>query len=246
MFCCNGRISPGSMPRGFLERYRNQLCTFNDDIQGTAAVATGTLLSAISVTGIPLQEQRVAFLGFGGAGIGIAQLIHSLMKDAGLSAQKPMRVLSRGPLRPDYRRRKRRSPGAGTFCPQAVRSGRMASVQSRGNRVARCRPPREAHGADWCLRPAGAFTEEAIRTMAKNTERPVIFPLSNPTSRCEAKPQDLLDWTEGRALIGTGSPFGPARVNGREVQIAQTNNSYIFRAWRWASSRPEPGMFPTP
>jgi malate dehydrogenase (oxaloacetate-decarboxylating) len=74
----------------------------------------------------------------------------------------------------------------------------------------------------------GAFTEEAIRTMSKNTERPIIFPLSNPTSRCEAKPQDILDWTEGRALIGTGSPFGPARLNGHDVQITQTNNSYIF------------------
>jgi malate dehydrogenase (oxaloacetate-decarboxylating) len=74
----------------------------------------------------------------------------------------------------------------------------------------------------------GAFTEEVTRAMAKNTQRPIIFPLSNPTSRCEAKPQDILDWTEGRALIGTGSPSGPARVNGREVQIAQTNNSYIF------------------
>jgi malate dehydrogenase (oxaloacetate-decarboxylating) len=74
----------------------------------------------------------------------------------------------------------------------------------------------------------GAFTEEVIRAMAKSTQRPIIFPLSNPTSRCEAKPQDILDWTEGRALIGTGSPFAPARVDGKEVQIDQTNNSYIF------------------
>ena len=73
-----------------------------------------------------------------------------------------------------------------------------------------------------------AFTEEIVRTMAKYAPRPVIFPLSNPTSRCEAKPQDILDWTEGRALIGTGSPFGPAKVNGREVPVTQTNNSYIF------------------
>jgi malate dehydrogenase (oxaloacetate-decarboxylating) len=75
---------------------------------------------------------------------------------------------------------------------------------------------------------AGAFTEEMIRPMAKNTERPVIFPLSNPTSRCEATPQQVLDWTDGRALIGTGSPFGPSKFNGREIRIDQTNNSYIF------------------
>lgn len=75
---------------------------------------------------------------------------------------------------------------------------------------------------------AGAFTEEVIRTMAKNITRPVIFPLSNPTSRCEATPQQLVDWTDGRALIGTGSPFGPAKFNGKEIHIDQTNNSYIF------------------
>ena len=75
---------------------------------------------------------------------------------------------------------------------------------------------------------AGAFTEEIIRTMAKNSERPIVFPLSNPTSRCEATPQQVLDWTDGRALIGTGSPFGPAKFNGREIHIDQTNNSYIF------------------
>ena len=75
---------------------------------------------------------------------------------------------------------------------------------------------------------AGAFTEEAVREMARNAERPVIFPLSNPTSRSEATPQQLLDWTEGRALIGTGSPFEPVNVNGKQVSIDQTNNSYIF------------------
>jgi len=74
----------------------------------------------------------------------------------------------------------------------------------------------------------GAFTEEAIRTMSKNTERPVIFPLSNPTSRSEATPQQILDWTDGRALIGTGSPFGPSKFAGREIRVDQTNNSYIF------------------
>jgi malate dehydrogenase (oxaloacetate-decarboxylating) len=75
---------------------------------------------------------------------------------------------------------------------------------------------------------AGAFSEDVIRVMAKNTERPIIFPLSNPTSRCEATPQQVVDWSDGRALVGTGSPFGPARFNGKEVHIDQTNNSYIF------------------
>ena len=213
----------------FLERYRDQLCTFNDDIQGTAAVATGTLLSAITVTGIPLSEQRVAFLGFGGAGLGIAQLIWSVMRDAGLSEQEAYErfyavdrygllveggqgsALSRRPLH------------AGS--PRWP-AGRVANPTEIGLLdVIRNAKPTVLIGVSG---QAGAFTEEVIRTMAKNTERPVIFPLSNPTSRCEATPQQVLDWTDGRALIGTGSPFGPANFNGKEIHIDQTNNSYIF------------------
>jgi len=213
----------------FLERYRNQLCTFNDDIQGTAAVATGTLLSAISVTGIPLQEQRVAFLGFGGAGIGIAQLIHSLMKDAGLSAREAYArfyAVDRYGLIVEGGKGVRPEQEPFARKPSEVAGWQVSNPQEIGLLdVVRQAKPTVLIGVSG---QPGAFTEEAIRTMAKNTERPVIFPLSNPTSRCEAKPQDVLDWTEGRALIGTGSPFGPAKINGREVQIAQTNNSYIF------------------
>ncbi len=213
----------------FLDRYRNQLCTFNDDIQGTAAVATGTLLSAITVTGIPLQEQRVVFLGFGGAGLGIAQLFHSVMRDAGLSEQEAHErfyALNRRGLlveggkgfRPEqapFARKRSDLAGWQLSDPQAI--GLLDVV-----RHAR---PTVLIGVSG---QPGAFTEEVTRAMAKNTRRPIIFPLSNPTSLCEAKPQDILDWTEGRALIGTGSPFAPAKVNGKEVQIDQTNNSYIF------------------
>jgi malate dehydrogenase (oxaloacetate-decarboxylating) len=213
----------------FLERYRNQLCTFNDDIQGTAAVVAGTLLSAINVTGIPLQEQRVAFFGFGGAGLGIAQLIRSAMRDAGLSDQEAgQRFYALGRygliveggkgIRPDralFARKQSEVAGWQVSNPQEI--GLLDVVRQA--------KPTLLIGVSG---QPGAFTEEVTRAMAKNTQRPIIFPLSNPTSRCEAKPQDILDWTEGRALIGTGSPSGPARVNGREVQIAQTNNSYIF------------------
>jgi malate dehydrogenase (oxaloacetate-decarboxylating) len=219
----------GTNAERLLLRYRNQICTFNDDIQGTAAVATGTLLAAINVTGIPLQEQRIAFLGFGGAGLGVAQLIRSVMQDAGLTerqaCEKFYALNHRGLL----------IEGGKNFRPEQVPFARKQSdvaawpvsdhQQIGLLDVVRNAKPTVLIGVS-CQ--AGAFTEEIVRAMAKNTARPIIFPLSNPTSRCEARPQDLLDWTDGRALIGTGSPFGPAKFNGREVQIDQTNNSYVF------------------
>ena len=213
----------------FLQRYRDQLCTFNDDIQGTAAVATGTLLSAVTVTGIPLSEQRVVFLGFGGAGLGIAQLFWSVMRDAGLREQEAYErfyavdrygLLVEGGqgLRSEqapFARKK--SDVAGWQVSNSTEIGLLDVIRNA--------KPTVLIGVSG---QAGAFTEEIIRTMAKNSERPIVFPLSNPTSRCEATPQQVLDWTDGRALIGTGSPFGPAKFNGREIHIDQTNNSYIF------------------
>ncbi len=213
----------------FLARYRDQLCTFNDDIQGTAAVATGTLLSAITVSGIPLSEQRVAFLGFGGAGLGIAELICSVMRDVGLSEQQAYKcfyAVDRYGLLVEG--------GQGIRAEQApfVRQKSEVAGWPVANpneitllEVIQNAKPTVLIGVSG---QAGSFTEEVIRTMAKNTPRPVIFPLSNPTSRSEATPQQVLDWTAGRALIGTGSPFGPSHLNGQEVHIDQTNNSYIF------------------
>ncbi len=212
-----------------LERYRDRLCTFNDDIQGTAAVATGTLLAAINVTGVPLTEQRIVLFGAGSAGIGIATLLLTAMKDAGLSETEARRrfyavdkdgLLVEGMA--DIR------PAQQLFVqPRSAMAGwKLAD----GNRislldVARNSKPTTLIGV--CGQP-GAFTQEVIRAMAASVERPVIFPLSNPTSRSEAAPEDLMRWTEGRALIGTGSPFAAVNWNGREVPIDQTNNSYIF------------------
>lgn len=219
----------GANAARLLARYRDQLCTFNDDIQGTAAMATGTLLSAINVTGIPMKEQRVVFLGFGGTGHGIAQLICAAMTDAGLSEQEAREriyAVDRYGLIVEG--------GQGLTGEQEAFARKQAEVAQW--QVAN---PKEIGLLDVVrnVKPTvligvsaqfGAFSEEVVRTMAKNTERPVIFPLSNPTSHCEATPQDLMNWTDGRALIGTGSPFGPVKVNGREQIIDQTNNSYIF------------------
>jgi malate dehydrogenase (oxaloacetate-decarboxylating) len=219
----------GSNAGRLLERYRDRLCTFNDDIQGTAAVAFGTLMAAINVTGVPLIEQRIAIVGAGAAGTGIAGLLIKAMTNAGLSeeqAHSRFFVLD--------------SKGLVAHGLREVSGDRAQFAQS------------QASVADWTLvqpghislldvmnnaKPtaligvsgqAGAFTEAAIRAMASHVERPIIFPLSNPTSRSEATPIDLVAWTEGRALIGTGSPFAPVEFQGKSLPVNQTNNSYIF------------------
>ncbi|HLY79817.1 MAG TPA: NAD-dependent malic enzyme [Caulobacteraceae bacterium] len=211
-----------------LARYRDRLCTFNDDIQGTAAVAAGTLMAAINVTGQPLKDQTIALLGAGSAGCGIAALLRQAMIDDGLS--------------PDASRRFFAVDRDGLL---------LAGMNSLTPAQVPFAQPREAV-ADWELEAlgriglldvaanakptvligvsgqAGAFTEPVVRAMAAGVDRPVIFPLSNPTSRAEATPQQLLEWTEGRALIGVGSPFPCPTWDGGEVSICQTNNSYIF------------------
>lgn len=219
----------GANASRLLARYRGQICTFNDDIQGTAAVATATLLSAVNVTGVPLKDQKIIVLGFGTAGIGITNLLLTEMQQEGLSKEEAYRrfyaidrcgLLIEGgkDIRPEQ---------------QPFVRGREEVQRwnaSNANEIGLADVVRDS-GATVLIGVSGqqgAFTEEAIRAMAKNTARPVIFPLSNPTSRSEAPPERLLDWTEGRAIIGTGSPFPPVQMQGRSIHIDQTNNSYIF------------------
>jgi malate dehydrogenase (oxaloacetate-decarboxylating) len=219
----------GSNAGRLLERYRDRLCTFNDDIQGTAAVAAGTLLAAINVTGTPLTEQRIALFGAGSAGIGVASLLLTAMKNAGLSeAESRRRVYAVD------------KDGLLVEGMAGIRPAQQPVVQLRSAitdwhldhadhisllDVVKNAKPTTLIGVSG---QAGAFTEEVVRAMAATVERPVIFPLSNPTSRSEATPEDLMKWTDGRALIGTGSPFAAVSWNGRQVPIDQTNNSYIF------------------
>jgi malate dehydrogenase (oxaloacetate-decarboxylating) len=212
-----------------LERYRDRLCTFNDDIQGTAAITTATLLAAVYATGIPLSQQTIAMFGAGSAGIGIVNLLVSAMQDEGLTeAQARQRIYA-------FNRHGLLIEGC-----QGIKPGQDTLLRKRED------------VANWKLSgdgpislldvvrnagvtvlagvsaQAGAFTEEIVREMARHSERPVIFPLSNPTSKAEATPADLLRWTDGRALVGTGSPFAPVEVNGKLQRISQVNNSYIF------------------
>ena len=212
-----------------LARYRDQLCTFNDDIQGTAAIAVGTLLSAINVTGTPLREQRIAVLGAGSAGTGICALIVRAMVDAGLSeseARSRFYLVDRDGLLVEGM--------------NALQSFQAPFAQSR-DRIASW--PRMADGHIGLAEvvsnakptvligtsgQAHAFHEAVVREMATHVQRPVIFPLSNPTERSEATPADIDAWTEGRAVIGTGSPFPPIERDGKMFRVDQTNNAYVY------------------
>jgi malate dehydrogenase (oxaloacetate-decarboxylating) len=212
-----------------LEQYRDRLCTFNDDIQGTAVVTTGTLLAAVNVTGVPLREHRIAVLGGGSAGIGICSLLLRAMLAEGLSkdeAKSRFYVVDREGLLVDA------MPGILDFqAPFAQSRAAVSDWQlERADRiglgdVVRNARPTVLVGVSG---QPGGFPQSVVRAMAAGTQQPIIFPLSNPTSRSEATPTDLLAWTEGRAVIGTGSPFPPVRKNGRPFTIDQTNNAYVF------------------
>jgi malate dehydrogenase (oxaloacetate-decarboxylating) len=212
-----------------LQRYRDRLCTFNDDIQGTAAVTTGTLLAAVRATGRPLKEQTIAMFGSGSAGIGIGDLLIAQMKEEGLSEAEARRriycfnrygLLVEGceGIRPGQEPLlRKRADVAGWKLAGAGAISLLDVVRNAGVTVL----------VGVSAQP-GAFTEEIVREMASHTERPIIFPLSNPTSKAEAVPADLLRWSDGRALVGTGSPFAPVEVKGKLLRISQINNSFIF------------------
>ncbi len=219
----------GANAARLLARYRDQICTFNDDIQGTAAVAAATLLSAVNVTGVPLKDQRIVIFGFGTAGIGIATLLIAEMRQQGLSAEEALQhlyAIDRGGLLVEGGKDIRTEQLPFVRKREEVLGWRLSHASEiRLTDVIRNAKPTVLIGVSG---QQGAFSEDAVRAMAKHAARPIIFPLSNPTSRSEATPQQLLEWTEGRAIVGTGSPFPPVEWNGRRIQIDQTNNSYIF------------------
>ncbi|MGA8252331.1 MAG: NAD-dependent malic enzyme [Mycobacterium sp.] len=212
-----------------LTSYRDRLLTFNDDIQGTAAVTLGALHGAAKVAGRPLSQQQVVMLGAGSAGIGVLDMIRQEMVTEGLSEQAALDriwVVDVVGLLTDDRadltvaQRKFAQPAARVADWGLAGAAQLADV---------------VHHVDVGVllglsTAAGAFTEDIVRELAAKTERPIIFPLSNPTSRAEAHPAELDKWTDGRALIATGSPFAPLQRNGVERPIAHCNNVYIFPA----------------
>lgn len=212
-----------------LARYRAELLTFNDDIQGTAAVTVGALHGAAKVAGRPLSQQQVVMLGAGSAGIGVLDMIRRQMVNEGLSeeaASERIWVVDVDGLLTDDRTDL--SAAQRGFAQPA---GRVAGWGVSG----RARLADVVHHVDVGVlvglsTAAGAFTEAIVRELAGKTDRPIIFPLSNPTSRAEAHPAELDQWTDGRALIATGSPFAPLHRGGVERPVAQCNNVYIFPA----------------
>src|SRR5690349_13345144 len=212
-----------------LSRYRDELCTFNDDIQGTAAIAVGTLLAAINVTGLGLTEQRVVVLGAGSAGTGICALLHRAMVEAGLD-EKQARACFYLVDRPGLL--VAGMNGLAAFqAPFAQDPARVSgwTLRSPGTidleDVVANAQPTVLIGTSG---QAHAFTEAVVRAMAKAVKHPVIFPLSNPTERSEAIPADLDAWTQGRAVIATGSPFPPLTRGGKDFRIDQNNNAYVY------------------
>ncbi|HAT1821238.1 TPA: NAD-dependent malic enzyme [Legionella pneumophila] len=212
-----------------LERYKDQLCTFNDDIQGTASVAVAAILAATRVTNIPLKEHRVALLGAGSAGCGISeQLVHAMMNQ-GLTEQEARSrfyLVDRYGLLHDEMKdllpfqKGFVKPSASLQNWKLEKKGEITLTDVINNAQ-----PTILLGVSG---QPNQFNEGMIKTMLSYCEQPIIFPLSNPTSRAEAIPHDLLNWTAGKALIATGSPFEPVAMNGRKIEIAQCNNSYIF------------------
>lgn len=211
-----------------LEKYRNEICCFNDDIQGTAAVSVGSLIAASRAAGKQLKDQKVAFLGAGSAGCGIAEQIIAQMVAEGLTdAQARARVFmvdrfglitENQPNLLDFQRKLAQKT------EEVAHWGNAESVISLLDVVKNAKPT-VLIGVSG---QPGLFTEEIIRTLAANCEHPIVLPLSNPTSRVEAVPADIIEWTEGRALIATGSPFAPVNYHGQIFNISQCNNSYIF------------------
>ncbi|EKF24884.1 NAD-dependent malic enzyme [Mycolicibacterium hassiacum DSM 44199] len=212
-----------------LERYRDRLLTFNDDIQGTAAVTLGALHGATRVAGRPLSEQQVVMLGAGSAGIGVLDMVHRQMVTEGLSPEQAAAriwvVDVDGLLTDD---RDDLTPAQRRFAQPADRVAGWGLSGPPG--LADVVRHVEVGVLVGLSTAAGAFTESIVREMAAKVQRPIIFPLSNPTSRAEAHPAELDAWTDGRALIATGSPFPPLRRRGGERPVAQCNNVYIFPA----------------
>ena len=228
------RVYPGAMlqwedfarrnARRLLDRYRDTLCTFNDDIQGTAAVTLAGLMATTSITGTPLREQRTVILGAGSASTGIADLLVMAMVEDGATEEQARASVwlldSHGLV---HRGRSDLDAEKAQFAqqPWATRDGAPLDLLE----VVRHVRPTILLGA---AARKGAFSEEIVREMARQVERPVIFPLSNPTEKSEATPPDLLQWTDGRALVATGSPFPDVQLDGRSIYIGQCNNMFIF------------------
>jgi len=215
--------------RRVLERYAPVSCTFNDDMQGTAAVVLAAAFTAVRAAGMRMRDQTVVIHGAGTAGIGIASALRQVMIDDGLSPDEATARFyatgRNGLLTSDQATMRDFQVGYARPAAEVARWQRDADGRIGLAEVVAHARPTMLIGTS--TRP-GAFTEAMVRGMAAHTERPIIMPLSNPTSLSEARPADLIHWTGGRALVATGSPFPPVSYDGQSYQIAQANNALIF------------------
>lgn len=211
-----------------LNRYRDEICSFNDDIQGTASVVVAAILSAIRSSGTKICEQQIVINGAGSAGIGIANQLVNVMMTEGISEKEARSkfwgLSSRGLLVEDGVLRDFQAPFARSreeVSGWDVENPRKITLAE----VVENTQPTILIGTS---AQAGAFTEKIVKKMAEKVERPIIMPLSNPTTKAEATPENLINWTDGRALIATGSPFDPVEYKSTTFHIAQANNALVF------------------
>ena len=210
-----------------LNRYRDELCCFNDDIQGTAAVSVGTLIAACLNKGEKLSQQRIAFLGAGSAGCGIAEHIIRQMQREGLSeaqARSQVFMVDRYGLLTDSMTELQK------FQVPLVQKESALAAWDKSQKLGLAQVVKQGKvtvlfGVSG---QKGLFTQEVIETLCVNTEHPIVLPLSNPTSRVEATPQEVTNWSKGKAIIATGSPFPDTTFEGQTFEVSQCNNSYIF------------------
>ena len=211
-----------------LNRYKNELCTFNDDIQGTASIVVGALLAATIASGVPLSKQKIIVVGAGSAGVGIANLILDAMVDDGITredAYKAFFMVDRYGLITDN------IDSLDFQKPFSRKSSDIVSWSVDNQRNISLLETVINSGATMLIgvsAQGGIFTRDVIKALAKNTERPIVFPLSNPTEKCEANPHDVLDWTDAKAIVGTGTAYSPYETVNGPKRIDQVNNSYIF------------------
>lgn len=211
-----------------LDRYRNRFCTFNDDMQGTGAVTLAAILSGLHASGRKLTEERIVFFGAGTAGTGIADQLFQAMKRKGLNeeeAKNRFYLIDQAGLLVENMKNL-----ADFQRPYARSKEEISKWHIKGEypsllEVVHHAKPSILIG---CSSMRAAFTEEVVRSMSKYVERPIILPLSNPTSHSEAHPADLYEWSDGKALVATGSPFGEIHYKGKAIRIAQSNNAFIF------------------
>ncbi|RLE15560.1 MAG: NAD-dependent malic enzyme, partial [Actinobacteria bacterium] len=212
-----------------LARHRDKICSFNDDIQGTAAVTVAAIVAGLAKAGVPLADLRLVVVGAGSAGTGIAKQAVRAMVAAGLAEDEAFRrcwLVDRDGLLHD------RMQGLLAFQQPFARPWEeIADWDDNDDGVVellevvnRATP----HALVGVTGQPGLFTEDVIRSQASGVDRPIVLPLSNPTPRAEAIPADVLAWTNGAALVGTGSPFGPVIVKGEAIPVAQVNNVHVF------------------